>query len=93
MKILARDWIGLKVEVMKSPNRFEEGICGEVVDETMKTLKIDTPKGIKTVAKKGRIFIAELNGVKFKVSGDLIAFRPEERIMRGLMLINRMKGE
>ncbi len=78
---------------MKSPNRFEEGIKGLVVDETMKTLKIKTPKGIKIVAKKGRIFSVELDGAKFKVSGDLIAFRPEERIMKGLMLINKMKGD
>jgi len=59
----------------------------------MKTLRIETPKGIKTVAKKGRIFLVEIDNIRFKVKGDLIAFRPEERIMRGLMIINRMKGD
>lgn len=91
--MLARDWIGLRIEVMESPNPCEIGIKGVVVDETMKTLRIETPKGIKTVAKKGRIFAVEVEGVKFKVKGDLIAFRPEERIIKGIMLINRMKGD
>ncbi len=78
---------------MESPNPCEIGINGVVVDETMKTLRIETPKGIKTVAKKGRIFAVEVEGMKFKVKGNLIAFRPEERIMRGIMLINRIKGD
>uniref|UniRef100_A0A7C4WET5 Ribonuclease P protein subunit n=1 Tax=Geoglobus ahangari TaxID=113653 RepID=A0A7C4WET5_9EURY len=78
---------------MESPNPCEVGINGVIVDETMKTLRIETPKGIKTVAKKGRIFAVEVDGIMFKVSGDLITFRPEERIMRGIMLINRIKGD
>ncbi|MEM3796783.1 MAG: ribonuclease P protein subunit, partial [Archaeoglobaceae archaeon] len=38
--LIARDWIGLVVEVVESPNECELSLRGEVVDETEKTLKI-----------------------------------------------------
>ncbi len=90
--MLARDWIGLVVEVVDSPNSSEVGLKGMVVDETMKTLRIETEKGIRMVAKSKRVFEVEIEGERFRVNGDLIAFRPEERIMRGLMMANRIKG-
>ncbi len=90
--MLARDWIGLVVEVVDSPNSSEIGLKGMVVDETMKTLRIETEKGIRMVAKSKRVFEVEIEGERFRVNGDLIAFRPEERIMRGLMMANRIKG-
>ncbi len=90
--VIARDWIGLNVEVVDSPNRCEIGIKGEVVDETQNTLRIRTEKGLKVVAKKGRTFRVWYAGRVMRISGDLIAFRPEERIKRGLMLLKRAKG-
>lgn len=90
--MLARDWIGLVVEVVDSPNPSEIGLKGMVVDETMKTLRIETEKGMRMVAKSKRVFEVEIEGERFRVNGDLIAFRPEERIMRGLMMANRIKG-
>jgi len=91
MKVLARDWIGLEVEVVKSPNECEEGIKGLVVDETMNTFRIRTNRGVKTVAKKDRVFCVRIDDEKYKVNGDLTAFRPEERIMRGIMIAKRIK--
>ncbi len=88
--MLARDWIGMKVEVIESPNPCEVGIKGEVVDETMNTLKIRTEKGVKTIIKKGRWFKVYADKV-YKVKGDLINFRPEERIMRGIIMLKRRK--
>jgi len=90
--VLARDWIGLVVEVVDSPNSSEIGLKGMVVDETMKTLRIETEKGVRMVAKSKRVFEVEVEGMRFRVNGDLIAFRPEERIMRGLMIASRIKG-
>ncbi len=90
--ILARDWIGLHVEVIDSPNRCEIGLAGEVWDETQNTLRIRTEKGLKTVAKKGRTFRVVFGGKIMRISGDLIAFKPEDRIKRGLMLVRRAKG-
>jgi len=90
--VLARDWIGLRIEVVDSPNSSEIGLKGMVVDETMKTLKIETGRGMRVVAKSRRVFEVEVEDEKFRVNGDLITFRPEDRIMRGLMMANRMKG-
>jgi len=90
--VIARDWIGLRVEVVDSPNENEVGIKGEVVDETQNTLKIMTEKGLKVVAKRGRTFRVWYKGKIMKIKGDLINFRPEDRIKRGLMLLKRAKG-
>ncbi|MFN3383345.1 MAG: ribonuclease P component 1 family protein [Archaeoglobaceae archaeon] len=91
-ELIARDWIGLVVEVVESPNESEISLKGEVVDETEKTLKIMTEKGLKVVSKKGRSFRVEFEGRVVRVKGELITFKPEERIMRGLMLFRRAKG-
>ncbi|MCS7144759.1 MAG: ribonuclease P protein subunit [Archaeoglobaceae archaeon] len=91
-ELIARDWIGLEIEVVNSPNEFEIGIKGEVIDETEKTFRIMTEKGLKVVAKKYRSFRVKYGGKIVCVEGELTAFKPEERIMRGLMLIRRSKG-
>ncbi len=90
--ILAHEWIGLEVEVVESPNPSEVGIKGVVVDETMNTLKIRTEKGLKIVAKRGRTFRVRFAGKVLRVRGDLIAFRPEDRIKRGILMLKRAKG-
>ncbi|RLI03889.1 ribonuclease P protein subunit [Candidatus Bathyarchaeota archaeon] len=90
--ILAHEWIGLEVEVVESPNKYEIGLKGEVVDETQNTLKIKTKKGLKTIAKRKRVFKVKFKNWILKVKGDLITFRPEERVKKGLLLIKRAKG-
>ncbi len=90
--ILAHEWIGLEVEVVDSPNPSEIGIKGIVVDETMNTLKIKTEKGLKIVVKKGRTFRVKFGGKVLRVKGDLIAFRPEDRIKKGILMLKRAKG-
>ncbi|RLI86404.1 MAG: ribonuclease P protein subunit [Archaeoglobales archaeon] len=89
--VLADEWIGLEVEVVESPNPSEVGIKGIVVDETMNTLRIKTEKSLKTVAKRNRVFRVWYKGKRLRVKGDLIAFRPEDRIKRGIMLIKKAK--
>ncbi len=90
--ILAHEWIGLEVEVVDSPNKHEVGLESIVINETMNTLTLRTEKGYKMVAKRGRTFRVRFKGYVLRVKGDLIAFRPEERIKRGLMLIKKAKG-
>lgn len=90
--ILAHEWIGLEVEVVDSPNKHEVKLRGVVVNETMNTLTLRTEKGYRMVAKRGRTFRVRFKGYVLRVKGDLIAFRPEERIKRGLMLIKKSKG-
>jgi len=89
--VIADEWIGLNIEVVESPNPCEIGIRGVVVDETMNTFKIKTEKGLKTIVKKGRTFRVWYKGKRIRVKGDLMAFRPEDRIKRGIMLIKKAK--
>lgn len=90
--LIAHELIGLECEVISSPNRDEVGIKGEIVDETMKTLLIKSQNGLKRIEKRGRRFRIRFRGENYMVSGDIIAFRPEERIKRGILLIKRFKG-
>ncbi len=90
--ILSHEWIGLEVEVVDSRNKCEVGIRGIVIDETQNTLKIRTDRGVKTIIKKGRTFRVKFDKYVLRVSGDLINFRPEERIKRGLLILKRAKG-
>jgi ribonuclease P protein subunit POP4 len=90
--LLAHEWIGLEVEVIESPNKSEIGLKGEVVDETMNTLKLKTEKSLKILAKNKRVFRVKFGDRLIRVSGNLICFRPEDRIKKGLMLIKKAKG-
>jgi ribonuclease P protein subunit POP4 len=89
--VLAHEWIGLEVEVVGSPNKNEIGLKGEVVDETMNTLTLRTEKSLKIVAKEKRIFRVKFGDKMLRVDGNLIRFRPEDRIKRGLMLLKKAK--
>jgi len=89
--VITDEWIGMEVEVVESSNPCEIGIKGVVVDETMRTLRIKTDRGVKVVEKKGRAFKVKYGRWLLKVRGDLIAFRPEDRIKKGIMLIKKSK--
>ena len=80
-ELIRHELIGLKVEVAGSFNKFHIGIKGLVVDETKNLLVIETEKGIKKIQKRGTEFIFTIpSGKRVKVSGTIIAKRPEERI-------------
>ncbi len=69
--------IGLEAEVLESSDDRQEGISGEVMDETQSILRI----GDKKVEKKSCVFLFRLpNGEKVKLDGKLIDERPEERV-------------
>ena len=54
---------------------------GKVVDETMKTLVIQST-GLKRVAKKDAVFKFSLDGVTVKVEGKTLVGRPEDRVKK-----------
>lgn len=69
--------IGLKAEVIDSTDQSQEGISGEVTDETQSMLEI----GGKKVEKKNAKFLFTLpDGTKVELDGKLIDKRPEDRI-------------
>lgn len=72
---LAGEFIGKRLEVLRSSAGSFLKITGKVIDETKNTFSVETQSGIKTVPKKGCVFrIGE-----DVVSGDDIMFRAEDR--------------
>ena len=77
---LARhELIGLDVAVVKAADPSLLGLRGQVVDETMKTLVIESGGEERRVPKAGCAFVFELDGNKVGLEGSDIAYRPEER--------------
>lgn len=79
--ILQHELIGLIAEVRAADNAANIGICGEIVDERQKVIRISTNKGIKTIPKAGTVFAITLpDKTKVIIKGDRLLRRPEERI-------------
>ncbi|MCL4382003.1 ribonuclease P protein subunit [Candidatus Marsarchaeota archaeon] len=87
--IVLHELIGLKVEVIRSNDHFQEGIAGIVVDESKNTLTVQTKSGKHKVIKKISIFkfIADKNS--FTVNGKEINFRPYERTKKSMKYYHR----
>lgn len=86
---LLGELIGERVKVVKSSCRDAQGIEGVIADETLNTLVLDTPKGEKTVLKKGTEFLFVSRGVAVK--GEEIACRPEDRTKKLFRKIARKR--
>jgi len=82
--ILRHELIGLYVRVLRSKNRSLEGIEGRVVDETMKTLVVETKTGRRVVVPKSFCeFVFRLpDGTEVLVVGKYIMGRPEDRLKK-----------
>ena len=91
--LIVHELIGLRVRVVRASAPEYQGLEGDVVDETMNVLVVNTGKGPKTVPKKGTIFEFELpTGEKVLVDGNLIRHRPEERTKKLWRIVLRMRG-
>ncbi len=69
--------IGRRVRVEKSSCKGARGIEGTVLDETLNTFVLATPRGRKRIPKKGAVFLFVEEGEM--VSGSLLLHRPEDR--------------
>ena len=79
--ILRSELVGLEVEVLHDSNPSNVKLRGKVVDETMKTLVIQSA-GLKRIAKKDAVFKFSLDGVAVKVEGRTLIGRPEDRVKK-----------
>jgi ribonuclease P protein subunit POP4 len=81
---LARhELIGLACRVAASTDPGHAGVEGRVVDETMRTLVLATPRGERVVPKRGAEFTFTLpDGSTRRLRGDDLAARPEDRTRR-----------
>jgi ribonuclease P protein subunit POP4 len=81
--LVRHEFCGLSIRIAKSTDPTQKGMKGKVIDETYKTLKIDTKKGEKTVIKENCIFVFTLpDKRKVEVDGKLLVSRPEDRIKK-----------
>ena len=82
--IFRHELIGLKVRIKKSTDPTHVGLKGRVIDETFKTLKIETKDGKEKVIPKAiSVFVFTLpNGTKVEVDGKILLGRPEDRIKK-----------
>lgn len=82
--IIAHEWIGLKVKVARSTDPTIQGLEGIIRDETMNTFTIEADGKLRQVQKQKAIFRAGLPTENVEVDGSLLAFRPEDRVKKGM---------
>jgi len=81
--ILKHEFIGLKVEIVESKNRYLKGLNGEIIWETSKMIIIRKNRKIKHIPKNICNFLFYLpDGKKIIVDGNLLVGRPEKRIKK-----------
>ncbi len=81
--LIFHELIGLKIEVVYSPNICELGIRGKVVDETRNLLIVRSNSSLRRIEKRYRVFKFVLPcGKRAYVCGSSIVGRPEERVKR-----------
>lgn len=81
--VFYHELIGLYSEVVNSSNKFLIGICGDIIDETKKTISIETEHGIKIVPKDSSVLHLFLpNGEWVEIEGKILVNRPEDRIKK-----------
>jgi ribonuclease P protein subunit POP4 len=79
------EFIGLKVEVVRSSNPSQVGIKGTVIDETQKTLKILQNGKEKVIMKEASTFHFTLpDKSKIEVEGKILVGRPEDRVKKAV---------
>lgn len=73
--------IGTDVEVVESANPSLRGLAGRVVDESLRTLLVETARGIRRIPKEGcRLRFTWSGGRRVEIEGRELLGRPEERV-------------
>lgn len=81
--IFYHELIGLYSEVFKSSNKFLVGISGNIIDETKKTISIETDNGVKIIPKNSSVFHLFLPNEEWvEIEGKILVNRPEDRIKK-----------
>jgi len=80
--IYFHELIGLKITVLDYPDPSIAGVSGRIIDETRKTLLIETSKKriIRLLKQKGVFEITLPTGEKVIIRGSQILARPEDRL-------------
>ncbi|MEM2954587.1 MAG: ribonuclease P protein component 1 [Candidatus Nanoarchaeia archaeon] len=85
--LIKHELIGLKARVVKSKNPSNIGLEGKIVDESWKTLTLETNGREKKIFKSDVTLLIELSdGKKVQVEGSLLLGRPWERIKKKIVM-------
>jgi ribonuclease P protein subunit POP4 len=79
--VLRHELIGLDVLVSGATNPKQKGLSGRIIDETRNLLVIETPRGIKRIAKMHSTFRVSLPSMELvEIDGSVLVLAPEKRI-------------
>ena len=78
--ITAHEFIGLHTEIIESTNPQVVGLNGMIMDETKSMFRINTEKGMKSVAKSSNQWKFSIENKDVIVNGSRISKRPFDRI-------------
>ena len=83
--VARHELIGLHGKIVQARNPANNGISGKIVDESYRTLVIETKKGDRRIFKDAVTLQLELPGKnKVEIAGTLLIARPWDRIKRKL---------
>ncbi len=84
--IFFHELIGLEICILEHSDPSLVSVCGTIVDETAKTIVIETKKGVrKRVYKEHGVYAIWLpNREKVIIRGNQILGRPEDRLKKML---------
>ncbi len=89
--ILRHELIGLRVTVEQSPNKYEKGISGIIIDETRNTLRITTGNGIKCLEKQCKLLRVTLpDSVQVIIDGNALSVSPTRRVSMRVSPLRKM---
>jgi ribonuclease P protein subunit POP4 len=74
--------IGLQARVTKASDRSLTGLSGKIVDETLQTVTLETPRGEKRVAKAAVTLEITFPSGPAEFAGSELAQRPDERLKK-----------
>ena len=79
--VLRHELIGLDVLVSGATNPGQRGLSGRIIDETRNLLVVETPRGIKRIAKMHTTFRVVLPSRELvEIDGSVLVLAPEKRI-------------
>ena len=89
--ILRHELIGLHITVEQSPNKYDEGISGVIIDETRNTLRINTGNGIKCLEKQYKLLRVTLpDSVQVIIDGNALSVSPTRRVSMRVSPLRKM---
>lgn len=78
--ITSHEFIGLHTEITQSTNPQVIGLNGRIMDETKSMFRINTEKGVKSIAKSTNSWKFSIENKDVIVEGSKITKRPFDRI-------------